>query len=351
MVLAAVLHGKKDLRIEPVAPAPMGPDEVRAAVAFGGICGSDMHYYHRGAVGDFAVREPMVLGHEVSGVVVEVGSAVTGIQAGQKAALNPSQACRICEQCIAGRSNLCENMRFLGSAARFPHVQGGFAQELILRCDQVIPVPPQTDLLKLSCAEPLSVALHAVRRAGALAGKRVLVTGCGPIGLLTVRAAVLAGALEVVATDIEDAPLNIAARSMGARHTVNVAAVPDGLSQFLCGGRGYFDVALEASGSTEALKSLFSVIKRGGRIIQLGMLPAGGAQLPVNVLQSREIDLSGSFRAHDEFATAVDMIVDGTIDVSPITSGTYPLAEADVAFERAGDRSHVVKLHLSITPT
>ena len=349
MVLAAVLHGKKDLRIEPVEAQPLAADEVRVTVAYGGICGSDMHYYHRGAVGDFALRQPMVLGHEISGVVVEVGTDVKGVVAGEKAALNPSRACRVCEQCVRGRSNLCENMRFLGSAARFPHIQGGFAQELILRADQVIPVPAQTDLLKLSCAEPVSVALHAVRRAGDVLGKRVLVTGCGPIGLLTVRAAVLAGALEVVATDIEDAPLSVASQSMGARQTVNVAANPGGLSRFQSGGRGYFDVALEASGSIAALQSMFPVIKRGGRIIQLGMLPSTGSPLPVNVLQSREIELTGSFRAHDEFATAVDMIVNDTIDVSPITSGTYPLKQADAAFERAGDRSRVVKLHLAIT--
>lgn len=348
MVLAAVLHGKNDLRVEPLSRQALAADEVRVSVAYGGICGSDMHYYHHGAVGDFALREPMVLGHEVSGVVIEVGAAVTGVAAGQKAALNPSRACRTCEFCLSGRSNLCEHMRFLGSAARFPHVQGGFAQELVLRSDQVIPVPAETDLLKLSCAEPLSVALHAVRRAGNLLGKRVLVTGCGPIGLLTVRAAVSAGALEVAATDIQDAPLKVAQLSMGAVTTVNVATEPQGLGRFERAGRGYFDVALEASGSAVALNSLFPVIKRGGRIVQLGMLPRGATAVPVNVLQAREIELVGSFRAHDEFALATDMIVTGSIDVSAIMSGTYSLSDAHAAFERAGDRSQVVKLHLAI---
>lgn len=348
MVLAAVLHGKNDLRVEPLSRQALAADEVRVSVAYGGICGSDMHYYHHGAVGDFALREPMVLGHEISGTVIEVGSAVTGIVVGQKAALNPSRACRSCEFCLAGRSNLCEQMRFLGSAARFPHVQGGFAQELVLRSDQVIPVPPEADLLKLSCAEPLSVALHAVRRAGNLLGKRVLVTGCGPIGLLTVRAAVMAGASEVVATDIQDAPLKVARQSMGAAATINVASEPQGLARFERAGRGYFEVALEASGAAVALNSLFPVIKRAGRIVQLGMLPRGGTGVPVNVLQSREIELVGSFRAHDEFALATDMIVTGAIDVSAIMSGTYSLSQAHAAFERAGDRSQVVKLHLAI---
>jgi L-idonate 5-dehydrogenase len=346
-MLAAVLHGKHDLRVMQKPDEPMLPDEVRVRVAFGGICGSDMHYYHRGAVGDFAIREPMTLGHEISGEVIEVGSAVGRLKERMKVALNPSRPCRQCEYCRIGRSNLCLDMRFLGSAARTPHVQGGFAQHIVLRGDQCIPVPDETDLLQLSCAEPLSVALHAVSRAGPLLGKRVIVTGSGPIGLLTTRVAVLAGALQVVATDIEDAPLALARSRMGARRTVNVASDPGALTAFEAGG-GYFDVALEASGTVSALGSLFRIVKRGGRIVQLGMLPAETASLPVNVLQSREIDLVGSFRAHEEFGLAVETIVSGQIDVTPILSGTYPLEKADEAFAVAGDRKTVVKVHLAL---
>ncbi|HUO21740.1 MAG TPA: L-idonate 5-dehydrogenase [Caulobacteraceae bacterium] len=346
-MLAAVLHGRSDLRVEPLADPPLGPDQVRVRVAFGGICGSDLHYYHRGAVGNFAVREPMVLGHEVSGVIAEVGSAVSGLALGAKAALDPSKPCRHCQFCIAGRSNLCENMRFLGSASLFPHIAGGFSQHLILRQDQVIPVPDETDLLKLSCAEPLSVALHAVRRAGPLMGKRVIVSGSGPIGLLTARAALQAGAIEVVATDIEDPPLAVARQQFGVSRTFNVGADPQALAPFESAS-GYFDVAFEASGSQAALNSLFAVAKRGGRIVQLGMLPPGLAGVPVNVLQSRELELVGAFRAHDEFRLAVDYIVGGILDVSPILSGVYALKDAQAAFERAGDRKQVIKLHLAL---
>ena len=346
-MLAAVCHGKKDLRIERVEDRALGAGEVRVAVVFGGICGSDMHYFHSGAVGDFKVREPLTLGHEVSGVVVEVGAEVTHLAPGMKAALDPSKPCLVCSYCRAGRSNLCSNMFFLGSAGRFPHVQGGFAQQLVLRQDQVIPVPEATDLLKLSVAEPLSVGLHAASRAGPLVGKRVLVTGSGPIGLLTARAARHAGAMEVVATDIADRPLEVARQYMGASHTVNVACDPQGLARFEADG-GYFDLAFEASGSAAALASIFKVIRRGGRIVQVGMLPAGTAPVPVNVLQSREIELVGAFRASDEFRLAVRLIIDGTIDVSPILSGTYPLFRAAEALELAPDRSRFVKLHLAL---
>jgi L-idonate 5-dehydrogenase len=348
-MLAAVCHGKKDLRVERLEDPPLGADEVRVAVAFGGICGSDLHYYHRGAVGDFALREPLTLGHEVSGTIIETGAAVTDLSIGTKAALDPSRPCLSCSYCRAGRSNLCIDMRFLGSAARFPHVQGGFAQHLILRQDQVVPVPSNTDLLRLSVAEPLSVALHAANRAGVLLGKRVLITGSGPIGLLIARAARLAGAAEIVSTDVTDRPLEVARASMGATHAVNVATNPEGLARFE-GDGGYFDVAFEASGSAAALASIFRLLRRGGRIVQVGMLPPGAASIPVNALQSRELELVGAFRAHDEFRQAVQLIVSGAIDVSSILSGTYPLAQAAMALECAGDRSRVVKLHLALEP-
>jgi L-idonate 5-dehydrogenase len=346
-MLAAVCHGKNDLRIEERADVALAPDEVRVAVAYGGICGSDMHYFHRGAVGDFAVREPMALGHEISGTVIEVGSAVTGLAAGTRAALDPSRPCLVCDQCRAGRMNLCADMRFLGSAGRFPHVQGGFAQHLVLRQDQIIPVPADTDLLRLSLAEPLSIGLHAVNRAGPLMGKRVLVTGSGPIGLLTARCARLAGAIEVVCTDIEDAALRVARDKMGATRTINVARDADALAEYTANG-GHFDVAFEASGAPSALASLFEIVRKGGRIVQVGMLPPGDAAVPVNKLQSREIEFVGAFRANGEFRLAVDLIVSGAIDVTPILSGTYPLDQAVEAFERAGDRSSVVKLHIAI---
>lgn len=346
-MVAAVCHGAKDLRIEARAHAPLAPDEVRVSVSFGGICGSDLHYFHRGAVGDFALREPMVLGHEISGRVIEWGSAVTGLTAGQKAALNPSRACRQCRNCVGGRLNLCLDMRFLGSAGRFPHVQGGFSDDLVLRADQIIPLPDDADLLAVSVAEPLSVGLHAVNRAGPLLGKRVVVTGSGPIGLLTARSAIMAGAAHVVATDIEDAALAVARAGFGVDATINVRSDPAGLDAYVDDTDG-FDVAFEASGSPDALRSLFKVVRRGGRIVQLGMMPQGDHALPLGLLQTREIDLVGAFRAHDEFATAVDLIVNGKIDVSPILSGTYALENAATAFEQAGDRSKVVKLHIAI---
>ena len=349
-MLAVVCHGKKDLRIDTLGDRALVAGEVRVAVAFGGICGSDLHYYHRGSVGDFAVREPLVLGHEISGTVIETGPDVQGLVPGTKAALDPSRPCLRCRYCRIGRSNLCIDMWFLGSAGRMPHSQGGFAQHLILRQDQVIALPSSVDLQQIAMAEPLSVALHAVNRAGPLNGRRVIVAGSGPIGLLIARAARNAGALDVICTDIEDAPLAVAARSMGASGTVNVRREPEGL-QACAGDDLAFDVAFESSGSPDALASLFRVLRRGGRLVQVGMLPPGTTPVPVNMLQSRELDYIGAFRANGEFRLAVDLIARGDVDVTPILSGTYPLARAVDAMELAGDRSKVIKLQLAINET
>ncbi len=165
---------------------------------------------------------------------------------------------------------------------------------------------------------------------------------------MTARSARHAGAAEVVSTDVEDAPLAVALAHMGASRTINVASSPQPLKEYETDG-GYFDVAFEASGSPAALTSLFKVIRRGGRIVQVGMLPAGEVPIPVNTLQSREIEFVGAFRANDEFRLAVQLIVSGTINVRPILSGTYPLSQAVRALELAGDRSKVVKLHLALS--
>jgi L-idonate 5-dehydrogenase len=347
-MLAAVCHGKKDLRIEAVNERDLAPGEVRMAIAYGGICNSDLRNYHYGAVGDLRVREPLILGHELSGTVLETGPEVRGVSVGMKAAIDPSRACLKCANCRAGRSNLCTDMWFLGCIGRFPHSQGGFSEHLIVRQDQVVPVLQNTDLLKLSLAESLSVGLHAVARAGALTGKRVIVTGSGPIGLLTARSAKLAGAVEVICTDMEDVPLEIAREHMGATRTINVQKKPYDLAAFELDG-GFFDVAFEASGSSDALTSLFKIVRRGGRIVQVGAPPPGTAPVPMALLQARELELVGAFRANDEFRTAVHMIVNGNIDVTPILSGTYALAQAQEALEIAADRSKVVKVNLHIS--
>lgn len=343
-MIACVIHGAKELKIEN-RPEPR-PQEGEVLVRFGagGICGSDLHYYHEGRVGDFAVREPMVLGHEVAGEVVEVGPNVTTIKAGQRVAVNPTRACRQCHYCLSGRSNLCRNVRFFGSAARFPHVQGAFAELFTASELQCVPIPESLSYRVAACAEPFAVTLHAVARAGNLLGRRVFVTGSGPIGVLVVAAARLAGAAEIVVTDLFDEPLAIAER-MGASRVVNVKADSSELEAFTRDG-GWFDVAIEVSGNARALENCIDATRPGGRMVQVGLLPAGNSGTPVNKVTTKELEVVGTFRFHEEFQWAVDALVAGRIDVGPILSGEFSFSEAASAFELASDRRKAMKVSL-----
>ncbi len=340
-MLAAVLHGAHDLRIEARETPEPGLGEIAVRVSAGGICGSDLSYYNKGRVGDFAVREPLTLGHEVSGTVATLGAGVDGPAVGTLVAINPSRPCLRCDYCRSGRSNLCRDMRFLGSAARSPHVQGAFSEIVVLRADQCVPVPPGTDPRVAACAEPLAVALHAISRAGVVFGVNALVAGAGPIGQLVALGLHAAGAARVTITDIADEPLGIA-RAAGAHAVINVAKDPGALDR-----AEKFDVAFECTGVASVLGDVIRAARPGGRVIQLGMLPPGGVTVPVNLLMAREIDLLGSFRFHTAFDQAVTALASGRIDVTPILSGTRPLADANAAFALAGDRTRAIKVHLT----
>ena len=337
--LACTLHGALDLRLEPRPPRALGPHDVRLRLGAGGICGSDLHYYQHGRVGAFVIREPLVPGHEASGVVDAVGSEVTRVKAGDRVAIDPSHPCGQCDYCRGGRMNLCRRMYFLGSASIFPHAQGLFASAFVMPERQLTPVSEaEITLGEIACAEPLSVGLHAVQRAGtSLLGKRVLVTGGGTIGCMCVIAARLAGAAEVVVADIADRPLEMA-RTVGAdaavRSDTDAASLAD-----------RFDVALEAAGAGAALATCLKAVERGGRIVQVGTLPAE-LPFPANSVMARELDYVGAFRANGEFDLAVQAIRTRRVDVRPLISAQLPLARAQEAFELALDRTRSTKVQL-----
>jgi len=192
-------------------------------------------------------------------------------------------------------------------------------------------------------AEPLAVCLHAARRAGPLLGKRVLITGSGPIGALAVIAARRAGASGIVVTDIADGALGFA-RRVGADRTLNIAAAPEALASYGA-DKGAFDVMFEASGNESALRGGLDVVRPGGVIVQLGL--GGEMKLPVNTIVAKEIELRGTFRFHEEFALAVELIGKGLVDVKPLISATLPFTRATEAFELAMDRSRSMKVQLA----
>lgn len=340
--LACTLHGARDLRVEPRAArtgAQLGPQEVRLRLGAGGICGSDLHYWQHGRAGAFVIREPLVPGHEASGVVEAIGVDVTRVKPGDKVAIDPSHPCGACEFCRGGRMNLCRRMFFVGSASVWPHAQGLFAQTFAMHERQLTAVSEvEVTLGEIACAEPLSVGLHAVRRAGEVLGKRVLVTGGGTIGCMTVIAARLAGAAHVTLADVAERPLAMA-RAVGADETVRSdQAGADALAD-------RFDIAIECAGAPAALLACLSAVERGGRVVQVGTLPEP-VPLPANQIMVREIDLVGAFRANGEFDLAVRALRTRRADVRPLISAQLPLARAEEAFELAADRSRSTKVQL-----
>lgn len=334
------IHAASDLRVEEMDAGEPGPGEVLVQVGVGGICGSDLHYFHQGGAGTIRLKEPMVLGHEVAGTVAAVAPDVTGLQVGDRVAVNPSQPCGNCKFCLEGLPNHCLDMRFYGSAMRMPHVQGAFRNVLLCHAKQCFKVADGVPLTLAALAEPFSVGLHAVQRAGPLIGKRVLISGCGPIGVLAVAAARLHGAAEIVATDVLDAPLAVA-RALGASQTINAATDRDWV-QRNAADKGSFDVMIECSGNERALRDGLEVMRPRGIIVQLGL--GGDVSVPQNVIVVKELSICGSFRFHAEFALAVKIINEARIDLSPVITHSFPMHQARAAFEMAGDRQRAMKV-------
>jgi L-idonate 5-dehydrogenase len=342
---AVVIHAAKDLRVEERDPGDPGAGQLDIAVEAGGICGSDLHYYNHGGFGTIRLREPMILGHEIAGTIRALGQGVSGFAIGDRVAVSPSRPCNTCDYCLKGMQNHCVRMRFYGSAMPMPHIQGAFRQRLIAEAWQCHKVADGVSINEAAFAEPFAVTLHAVNRAGSLLGKRVLVTGCGPIGALTILAARAHGAQEIIATDVMDAVL-VKAREVGADRTINVAEQAEGLAAYSI-NKGYFDVMFEASGNERALRAGLETLRPRGVLMQLGL--GGDISIPQNIIVSKEIDLRGSFRFHEEFALAVDLINRQAVDVKPLLTGIFNLDEAIKAFEIAGDRSRSMKVHLAFS--
>lgn len=338
-----VIHSAKDLRIEETDPVSPGPGQVLVRTERGGICGSDLHYFNHGGFGAVRLREPMVLGHEVSGRIAGLGEGVTEFEVGDLVAVSPSRPCGHCRYCQEGKQNHCLNMRFYGSAMPFPHIQGAFQEQLVADAAQCV-VANGLSAGEAAIAEPLAVCLHAVRQAGEILGKKVLVTGSGPIGVLCVLAARRAGASEIVVTDITDQTLAHAAKA-GADRTINVAKESDAMTAFSA-DKGYFDVHLECSGAPSALATGVAALRPKGVLVQLGM--GGDMNVPMQAITVKELSVKGSFRFHEEFRTAVRLMQGGLIDVKPLITHTLPLEQAQVAMYLASDRQQAMKVQLDM---
>jgi L-iditol 2-dehydrogenase len=315
-VRVAVLRGPGDLTVEE-RPAPKAaPGEVVVRIASVGVCGSDTHYYEHGRIGRFVVEQPLVLGHEASGEVVELGAGVTALRVGQRVSLEPGVPDLVCEQCRAGRYNLCPDMRFFAT----PPVDGAFAELVAVHAAFAHPVPDGMSDDAAALLEPLSVGIWACRKGRVSAGSRVLVTGAGPIGLVSVQTALAFGATSVVVSDVNPARLQLALE-LGATDVV------DARSDSVLDLPRPPEVLLECSGFPPAIGEGIRALARAGRAVLVGM---GGDEvpLPLSVVQERELELTGTFRYANTWPTAIDLVTAGRVELDRLVTGTYALADA-----------------------
>jgi L-iditol 2-dehydrogenase len=332
---AAVLREPGAVVIEERPVPRAGPGEVVVRVRAVGVCGSDTHYYEHGRIGRFVVEAPLVLGHEAAGEVSDLGPGVTRLVVGERVSIEPGVADLTCGQCLAGRYNLCPNMRFFGT----PPVDGAFAEYVVVHEAFAHPVPDSVGDDAAALLEPLSVGLWACRKARVTAGSRVLITGAGPIGLLSVEAALAFGATEVVVSDVNPVRLALA-RELGATMVIDArqASVTD-LHRSP-------EVLLECSGHPPAIGEAIRALDRAGRAVLVGM---GGEEvlLPLAVIQERELELTGTFRYAGTWPRAIALIASGRIDLDRLVTGTYRLQQAQEALTagRRDQRSIKVVIH------
>ena len=324
------IHGPLDLRIDDYPLDDLGPNQVEIKIAIGGICGTDLHYYKHGGFGKIKLREPMILGHEVSGFIVKIGSKVENLSIGQLVSVSPSRPCNKCNFCLSGIQIQCINMKFYGSAMPFPHIQGAFREILIVEDYQCVSADGLSSQ-EAAMAEPLAVCLHAVKQAEKIFGQKVLITGSGPIGTLCVAAARRAGAKEIIVTDISANALTFS-NSLGADKVINVLEEQDKLKKYQS-NKGYFDIAIECSGSAQGISDAINCLKPKGTLIQLGL--GGDVLIPLVSVTTKELNLRGSFRFHSEFELAVDMMKKKLINVNPLITHKLDFKSAKDAFELA----------------
>lgn len=311
--LSAVLYGPRDLRIEDRPVPQPGPNEVLVRVQATGICGSDVHYYEHGRIGPCIVESPMVVGHESAGVIVQTGVDVDVDRCGQTVALEPGIPCGTCRQCRLGRYNLCPDVKFFAT----PPVDGSITEFVAIDARFAHEAPPGMTAEHAAMAEPVSVGVSAVRKAGVTVGDRVLVTGAGPVGLFAAQVARAYGSRDVTVSDIRPYRRHKAARlgfetSDGADLT------------------GRFDVVLECSGAQSALDAAMHALAPAARVILIGM-GTDRIQIDAAALQSAEATIAGLFRYANTYDTALALIRFGAVLVDPVITHRFSLEQAETA--------------------
>lgn len=343
---AAVFYAPGDVRVESLSSPELEPGMVLLRIRRVGICGSDLHYYELGHCGTSVPDSPFILGHEFSAEVANIGDGVTNVTVGQRVTANPARACGFCDFCKAGRANLCLKTIMLGSGGSRPPINGAMAEYVTVRADQCHVLPDEISDEIGAMLEPLAVALHAIKRAGGVSGKRVLVLGAGTIGRLAAAVAKAHGATPIAITEIVPER-----RQKAADSGVPVVFDPESKSfideALELTGIG-FDIIIEASASPKALRQAFEVVRPGGTIVQIGTLPTEDIPLPALCIMRKEINYIGSQRYGDVFDEAIRLVASGRINLRPLMSDQFCVDDAAKAFKVAADRTHSLKVQLKL---
>lgn len=327
---AAVMNKPLDIEVKKVSIPEPKADEALLKVYCIGVCGSDVHYYEHGKIGRYVVKEPIILGHELAGEVVQVGESVTNVSVGDRVAVEPGVTCGRCDYCKSGRYNLCPDVVFMAT----PPVDGAWAEYVTIRSDFLFKLPDSMSYEEGALLEPLSVGFHAMNRGKVSSADRVFVSGLGPVGLLAVQAAKMFGVTEIYASDVVQFR-----RELGME--MGVTAVIDPIHENvkerieeLTGGKGV-TVVIESSGNQRAVADTVKVVNRGGRIVFVGMPAVNEIPLDINQIIDGEIDVYGIFRYANTYPAAIQALSSSGVDIKKVITHKYALSDIKEAVEMA----------------
>jgi len=340
---ASVLSGASSISVEQRPIPAVQSDEVLVRVAAVGVCGSDVHYYREGRIGDFVVEGPLVLGHEVSGRIAAVGAGVDPGRIGQRVAIEPQRPCRVCWQCKSGRYNLCPEVAFYAT----PPVDGGMSEYAVIRADFAHLLPDHASYELGALCEPVSVGIHCCALTSVRPADTVVVMGAGPIGLLAVVAARQRGAGQVIASDIFPKRLEIA-RELGAIPVDVRSESIGGVIEERTGGRGA-DKLFDTSGVRSVIEAAPNLMRKGGAIAVVGLPADDSVTYHMLEVVDKELSIHGVFRYANTYASAVALVSSGQYPVEAVITDRVPLDEALAGFERTlTEKDSTIKVMIEI---
>lgn len=341
----AVMKGIGEMGFEE-RPIPVPKEnEVLVKLEYVGICGSDLHYYETGAIGNYVVKPPFVLGHEPGGTVVEVGKQVTHLKVGDRVALEPGKTCGHCEFCKTGRYNLCPDVVFFAT----PPVDGVFQEYTAHEADLCFKLPEQVSTLEGALIEPLAVGFHAAMQGGAKAGQTAVVMGAGCIGLVTMMALKAMGVSRVYVVDIMQKRLD-KAMELGADQVINGTKqnVVDTVME-LTQGKGC-DLAVETAGTETTTVQTIRMTKKGAVIVLVGYSKSGEMTLPVSLALDKELTFKTVFRYRHMYPLAIDAVASGKVNLKGIVTNIFPLDDAQEAMDYSvNNKADIVKAVIRIS--